>query len=110
MKPITDLIHHPYQAPGDFASPQMPVHKASSVFFDNVEDMRTRQWLDKSGYTYGLHGTPTSFTLEERLCQLEGAKHCILLPSGLAALAQMNIAFLKTGDELLVPDKAYVTL
>ena len=107
MKPITDLIHHPYHAPGDFASPQPPVHKASSVFFDNVEDMRTRQWLDKSGYTYGLHGTPTSFTLEERLCQLEGAKHCILLPSGLAALAQVNMAFLKTGDELLLPDNAY---
>ena len=107
MKPITDLIHHPYQAPGDFASPQIPVHKASSVFFDNVEDMRTRQWLDKSGYTYGLHGTPTSFTLEERLCQLEGAKHCLLLPSGLAALAQVNMAFLKMGDELLLPDNAY---
>jgi cystathionine beta-lyase len=107
MKPITDLIHHPYQAPGDFASPQVPVHKASSVFFNTVEDMRTRQWLDKSGYTYGLHGTPTTFILEERLCQLEGAKHCLLLPSGLAALAQVNMALLAAGDELLLPDNAY---
>ena len=107
MKPITDLIHHSYQPPGDFASPQIPVHKASSVFFNTVEDMRSRQWLDKSGYTYGLHGTPTTFILEERLCQLEGAQHCLLLPSGLAALAQVNMAFLKAGDDILLPDNAY---
>ena len=107
MKPITKLIHHSYQPPGDFASPQVAVYKASSVFFNSVEDMRTRQWVDKSGYTYGLHGTPTSFILEERLCQLEGAQHCLLLPSGLAALAQVNLAFLKAGDEILLPDNAY---
>ena len=107
MKPITKLIHHPYQAPGDFKSPQLPVYKASSVFFNHVEDMRHRQWLDKSGYTYGLHGTPSTFTLEERLCELEGAKHCVLLPSGLAALAQVNLALLAAGDEILLPDNIY---
>ena len=69
--------------------------------------MRERNWLDKTGYTYGLHGTPTTFTLEERICQLEGAKHCVLLPSGLAALAQVNLALLKSGDEILIPDNAY---
>lgn len=107
MKPITKLIHHPYQAPGDFVSPQLPVYKASSVFFNNVDDMLNRQWLDKSGYTYGLHGTPSTFTLEERLCALEGARHCLLLPSGLAALAQVNLALLSNGDEVLLPDNAY---
>lgn len=107
MKPSTKLIHHPYQAPGDFSSPQLPVYKASSVFFNSVDDMRHRQWLDKSGYTYGLHGTPGTFTLEERLCELEGARHCVLLPSGLAALAQVNMALLSSGDELLLPDNAY---
>jgi len=107
MKPDTALIHHDYQAPGDFASPQIAVHKASSVFFNDVKAMRERNWLDKTGYTYGLHGTPTTFTLEERLCQLEGAKHCVLLPSGLAALAQVNLALLKCGDEILIPDNAY---
>ncbi|NDC60798.1 MAG: aminotransferase class I/II-fold pyridoxal phosphate-dependent enzyme [Betaproteobacteria bacterium] len=107
MKPITDLIHRGYQPPGDFASTQFPVHKASSVFFSDVAQLRDRQWLDRSGYTYGLHGTPSTFVLEERLCQLEGAKHAVLLPSGLAALAQVNLAFLTHGDEVLIPDNAY---
>jgi len=30
-----------------------------------------------------------------------------LLPSGLAALAQVNLALLKSGDEILIPDNAY---
>ena len=103
----THLIHHPYQAPQDFAAPQLPVHKASTVFFPDVATMRSRRWLDKSGYTYGLHGTPTSFTLEERLCALEGGKQCLLVPSGLAAISAVSLALLGAGDEVLIPDNAY---
>ncbi len=103
----THLIHHPYQAPADFAAPQLPVHKASTVFFPDVATMRTRRWLDKSGYTYGLHGTPASFTLEERLCTLEGAAQCLLVPSGLAALSTVSLALLSAGDAVLLPDNAY---
>ena len=110
MKPDTARIHHPYQAPTDFQAPQIAVHKASTVFFPNVAAMRQRQWMDKSAYTYGLHGTPTTFTLEERLCQLEGAKHCVLLPSGLAALGLVHLALLGSGDEILIPDNAYSPL
>ena len=103
----TSLIHHPYQAPSEFDAPQVGVFKASSVFFPNVAAMRTREWMDKSAYTYGLHGTPTTFTLEERLASLEGGTHCILTPSGLAAIAQVDFACLQTGDEVLIPDNAY---
>jgi cystathionine beta-lyase len=83
------------------------VFKASTVIFPNVAAMRTREWMDKSSYTYGLHGTPTTFTLEERLATLEGGTHCILTPSGLAAIAHVDFALLKTGDEVLIPDNAY---
>jgi cystathionine beta-lyase len=69
--------------------------------------MRQRDWKDKSGYTYGLHGTPTTFTLEARIASLEGGQHCVLAPSGLSAIALTNIALLKSGDEVLLPDNAY---
>ena len=107
MSRSTDLIHHPYRAPTEFEAPQVGVHKASTVFFPNVAAMRERQWMDKSAYTYGLHGTPTTFTLEERLATLEGGTHCILTPSGLAAIAQVDLALLQAGDEVLIPDNAY---
>ena len=107
VKKTTSLIHHPYRAPVDFEAPLTAVHKASTVFFPSVEAMKSRDWKDKSAYTYGLHGTPTTFTLEERLCAIEGGLHCLLVPSGLAAIAQVNLALLASGDEVLLPDNVY---
>ncbi len=103
----THLIHHPYTPPEGFEAPQPGVFKASTVYFPNAAAMRSREWKDKSGYTYGLHGTPTTYLLEERLCALEGGLQCVLVPSGLAAIANTALALLKTGDEVLIPDNAY---
>lgn len=103
----TQLIHHPYVPPAGFEAPQAGVFKASTVYFPTVADMRSREWKDKSAYTYGLHGTPTTYLLEERLCALEGGKQCLLVPSGLAAIATTSLALLRSGDEVLIPDNAY---
>lgn len=103
----TQLIHHPYQPPAGFSAPQPGVFKASTVIFPSVAAMHTREWRNKSGYTYGLHGTPTTFMLEERLCALEGGLRCVLACSGLSAIALVNMALLKTGDEMLIPDNVY---
>ena len=103
----TRLIHHPYKPPEGFEAVAPGVHKASTVLFANVEALRTKDWKDKSGYTYGLHGTPTTFTLEERLATIEGGEHCLLAPSGLAVMTLVDMALLRSGDELLIPDNAY---
>jgi cystathionine beta-lyase len=103
----TELIHHAYKPPAGFAAPQEPVHKASTVVFPNVAAMRARDWRTKNGYTYGLHGTPTTFTLEERIATLEGGTECVLVPSGLAAVALVGQALLSAGDEVLLPDNVY---
>lgn len=103
----TELIHHPYTPPAGFGAPQPGVYKASTVFFPSVAAMRSREWKDKTAYTYGLHGTPTTYTLEERLCALEGGLQCLLVPSGLAAIATVALSLLRHGDEVLIPDNAY---
>jgi cysteine-S-conjugate beta-lyase len=103
----TALIHHPYRAPEGFAAPQVGVFKASTVMFDNVAALRARDWRTKDGYTYGLHGTPTTFTLEERIATLEGGTETLLVPSGLAAVAVTDMALLKHGDEVLLPENVY---
>lgn len=103
----TTLIHHPYKPPEGFCSPQPGVFKASTVIFPNVAAMRDFEWKDKSAYTYGLHGTPTTYMLEERLSTLEGGLQCLLLPSGLAAIANVALSLLRSGDEVLIPDNAY---
>lgn len=103
----TQLIHHAYKPPAGFDSVQPGVHKASTIIFPTVAALRQRDWKHKTGYTYGLHGTPTTFTLEERIATLEGGSFCTLVPSGLAAVVLVDMAFLKAGDEVLVPDNVY---
>jgi cystathionine beta-lyase len=105
--PATRQIHHEYVAPAGFGSVAPGVYRASTVLFENVAALRASHWLDKSSYTYGLHGTPTSFTLEARLATLEGGTHAMLVPSGLAAIALVDQALLSQGDTVLIPDNAY---
>lgn len=106
-EPSTTLIHHPYKPPAGFDAIPPGVYKASTIAFPTVAALRSRDWKHKTGYTYGLHGTPTTFTLEERIATLEGGKYCTLVPSGLAAVVLVGMALLKAGDELLIPDNAY---
>ena len=107
LDPATSLIHHAYTPPAGFVAVQPGVFKASTVIFPDTAALRARNWKEKSGYTYGLHGTPTTFTLEERIATLEGGTHALLLPSGLAAIALVDLALLGSGDEVLIPDNAY---
>ena len=105
--PITRQIHHPYSPPGGFAAFPPAIHKASTVIFKDVAALRARALQGKQGYTYGLHGTPTTYTLEQRIATLEGGLHCELAPSGLAAITLVNMALLKAGDEVLLPANVY---
>ncbi|MEO7494175.1 MAG: cystathionine beta-lyase [Massilia sp.] len=103
----TTLVRSDYLAPEGFGALTTPIHHASTVLFKDVASMRSGQWKEKNAYTYGLHGTPTTFTLEARLAEIEDGKHCLLAPSGLAAIAMVDFALLKTGDDVLLPDNVY---
>ena len=96
-----------YRPPEGFSAFPTAIHHASTVIFKDVAALRARNWQDKNAYTYGLHGTPTTFTLEARLAEIEGGTHCLLAPSGLAAIAMVDLALLSTGDEVLLPDNVY---
>lgn len=105
--PSTALIHHPYRAPEGWDAMPVPVAKASTVLFKDTADLHKPRPRDGLTYRYGLHGTPTSYTLAARLATLEHAEHCLLVPSGLAAVTLPSLAILRPGDEVLVPDNVY---
>jgi len=103
----TQLVRSDYVPPAGFDAYPTAIHHASTVLFKDVASMRSGDWKNKTAYTYGLHGTPTTFTLEARLAAIEGGSHCLLAPSGLAAIAMINLALLKSGDDLLLPENVY---
>lgn len=103
----TQLIHTDYKAPQGFDAFPSAIHHASTVLFKDVAAMRGGDWKNKNSYNYGLHGTPTTFTLEARLAEIEGGTHCLLAPSGLAAISMIDLGLLKSGDDVLLPDNVY---
>ncbi len=84
-----------------------PVHRASTILFDSVAEMRAAA-PEFGKYYYGLHGTPTQWALAEALTELEpGAAGTMLYPSGLAAVTAALLSVLSAGDELLMADSVY---
>ncbi len=79
------------------------VYHASTILFPDLATVTSRD----QPYTYGRHGTPTSQAVESAIATLEGGYKCKVAPSGLAAITSAFLAFLKSGDHLLMPDTAY---
>jgi len=91
---------------GQLVSP--PVHRGSTVLFDNVADLRSRK-PGIGNYYYGLQGTPTQWALREALREIEpGAAGVALAPSGLAAVTTALLSVVSSGDDLLMVDSAYI--
>lgn len=104
----TRLIHSDARIPEGFRSLSTPVYRGSTVLFESVADA-TDQWDQyKVGYSYGLYGTPTALELAARICELEGGQRTFLAPGGQAAIALINLALLKAGDQVLFPESVYL--
>ena len=107
MRDATITAHHPAISHDGFTSLTVPTYRASTIVFDDAEAYATRGKRDLDGYSYGLHGTPTTKTLEAQLTALEGGARTVLLPSGQAAIAVCFLTVLMPGDTVLIPDCAY---
>lgn len=101
---MTDFAGNPYGT----LSP--PVWRGSTVVFDNFEDFVNRKDRQPDGYSYGITGTPTARQLESRIARLEGANHCLVMPSGASALITTVFTFVRGGDHLLIADSCYGSL
>ena len=101
----TRLIHPDRYASTDFKALAMPTWRGSTVTFDSVSDIV--EFADPEQYRYGLYGTPTVRDLAIRIAALEGGEHCLIVPSGQAAIALPYLALCKAGDHVLLTASAY---
>ena len=104
----TKLLHASGDdGPGNWAALPVPVYRGSTVLFEKAAAVREGSRPERDGYTYGLHGTPTTVALARRICALEGGLETVLVPSGQAAIALVNLAMLSAGDHVLLPRNVY---
>jgi len=87
----------------------VPVSRLSTVIFDNLTQMRdARARRDTERVlSYGARGNPTAFALEDMVTELEGGYRTRLFGTGLAAVAQTFLAYLRPGDHVLITDAVY---
>lgn len=103
----TNLIHAPRNAPQYIETVQPPLYRASTIIFKSTSHLFDRHWTDPYDYSYGTHGTPTTFTLGDNIAQIEGGLFSLLAPSGLSAINLVNSTLLNSGDEVWVADNIY---
>ena len=103
----TRLIHSDGNVPQNFESLVPPVYRGSTVVFRDSSSTRSGWNQEEVGYSYGLHGTPTTVELAARIAELEGGTRTLLVPSGLAAIGLVDLAFLSAGSHVLIPENVY---
>ena len=93
-----------------YASLSPAVWRGSTVVFDTLDDFAARKHRQPDGYSYGVTGTPTARLLEDRIAALENGAHCVITPSGAAALMTTVLAYVRAGDHLLLSAACYGSL
>ncbi|MDU2928415.1 PLP-dependent transferase, partial [Bradyrhizobium sp.] len=94
MHDLTRCVQHPTVSHDGFSSLAVPTFRASTIVYSDPQAFAHRAERGLDGYTYGLHGTPTTRTLEAQLTALHGGERTVLVPSGQAAVAVTMIAVL----------------
>ena len=107
MQDSTRCVHHPVVSLEGFSSLAVPTYRASTIVYPDAKSFSARGRRGFDGYTYGLHGTPTTRTLEAQISLLHGGVRTILVPSGQAAASMILMTFLMPGDRVLIPDNVY---
>lgn len=101
---INTRLAHSGNNPHDyFGFVNPPVVHASTVLYPNAAAMAARS----QKYTYGTRGTPTTDALAAAIDALEGSAGTVMVPSGLAAVMVPLLAFLSSGDHVLIVDSVY---
>jgi len=103
----TRIVRAEDQVTPGFESFAVPVARASTVVFPDLATMRSLDWHNDGQWRYGLHATPTSLVLAQRLAAIEGGNHALLQPSGLSAISNVYFGLVKAGDDVLIPDNVY---
>lgn len=79
------------------------IYRGSTVIFPTLQSLRSAD----QEFVYGRNGTPTIRYLEDAIAALEGGVRTVLTPSGLSAISVALLAFVKSGDHILVSDSVY---
>ncbi|WP_209639043.1 cystathionine beta-lyase [uncultured Serratia sp.] len=84
------------------------IQRASSLIFSSVKAKKQATANRAKGELfYGRRGTLTHFSFQDAMTELEGGAGCSLYPCGAAAVTNAILAFVASGDHILMTGAAY---
>lgn len=105
--PETILTHAGRDPAGHHGAVNIPPYRTSTVLFETLEQVKSINNPDYTGYRYGRMGNPSSRAFEDAVAELEGADGAVSHCSGMAAIAMALDACTKQGDHILICDSTY---
>jgi cystathionine beta-lyase len=102
--PKTQILHSGRDPAAQHGFVNPPVYRGSTVLFPTLDALDA---YDDQPFKYGRHGTPTTAALEAAICELEGGQRTLLTASGYQAVTTAILAFVKSGDHILMVDSVY---
>ncbi len=74
------------------------------------EDASTLNWSDPNQLVYTRNTSANQIYLQEKLAALEGGEDCVVLGSGVAALAGVFFTFLEQGSHIICSNVSYIAV
>ncbi len=85
-----------------------PIYQTASYAFDQVEGLWDFYGKKSNRLAeYARYGTPTQRALEETLCSLECAEDCVVMSSGMNAIATAICGLIGNGDHMVTLREGY---
>jgi methionine-gamma-lyase len=85
----------------------VPIYQSSTFAFESTAQGAARFSGEAAGYIYTRMGNPTVAALEEAIAELEGGHAAMATASGMAAIANVLLAYLETGAHLVGTASVY---
>ncbi len=84
-----------------------PIFQTSTYSFQSSSEIEEYTSKRKDRYEYGRYGNPTQKAAEMRLAALEDTEDCLLFASGMSAITTTILAYVKSGDHIILTDDSY---
>jgi cystathionine beta-lyase len=107
MKQDTKIVTSGRNPEAHNGAVNVPVYRASTILHPTVEEMEAAGKAGNFVKRYGRVGTPTTEAFDDMISTVEGGYNTVSMSSGLAALTSSLLAFLSTGDHVLITDSIY---
>ncbi|MFW5886526.1 MAG: aminotransferase class V-fold PLP-dependent enzyme, partial [Bacteroidota bacterium] len=97
----TKVLHTPFPKEDPHGSIRMPVYDTAAFDFDDCDTLAAAFSGETKRHVYSRSSNPTVEYLEQVIKNVTGAKGALCLSSGNAAIANLVLSIVKTGDNIV---------